>query len=131
MNKQWEEVRQFHIKFNHPHSDNPKMVSEERVKKRYDWMLEEIDEFKEAEDIYEQADAMVDLIYFALGTLVEMGVQPDELFNIVQKANMSKLWPDGKPRYKEDGKVLKSKEWIDPYPLLKEAIDRNTYAISE
>jgi predicted HAD superfamily Cof-like phosphohydrolase len=127
MNKQWEDVRQFHVKFNHPHSDSPKLVSEDRAKKRYDWMLEEINEFLEAEDIYEQADAMIDLIYFALGTMVEMGVKPDELFNIVQKANMSKLWPDGKPRYKEDGKVLKSKEWVDPYPLLKEEIDKFMY----
>jgi len=124
MDKQWEEVKEFHIKFNHPNSDFPTMLSKERAIKRYNWMLEEINEFIEADDIYEQADAMIDLMYFALGTMVEMGIKPEKLFNIVQKANMSKLWPDGKPRYKEDGKVLKSKEWIDPYPLIKEEIDK-------
>lgn len=50
--------------------------------------MEEIAEFLVAPDIYEQADAMIDLIYFALGTLVEMGIKPDELFDIIQKANM-------------------------------------------
>ena len=57
-------------------------------------MLEEINEFLDAvkeQDIVEQADAMIDTIYFALGTLVEMGVQPEQLFDIVQHANMSKL----------------------------------------
>lgn len=127
MDQQWEDVKLFHEKFNHPHSEQPKMVSRDRAEKRYDWMLEEIDEFIEAQDIYEQADAMIDLIYFALGTLVEMGIKPEKLFKIVQDANMSKLWSDGKPRYKEDGKVLKSKDWKDPYPLLKKVIDSYDY----
>lgn len=46
-----------------------------------------INEFLEAsekQDIVEQADATIDTIYFALGTLVEMGIEPDELFYIVQ-----------------------------------------------
>lgn len=127
MDKQWEEVREFHNKFNHPVSEMPTFISKDRMEKRYNWMKEEIDEFADAKDIYEQADAMIDLIYFALGTLVEMGIKPDKLFDIVQRANMSKLWPDGKPRYKEDGKVMKSKEWVNPYPLIKAEIDSLMY----
>lgn len=49
----------------------------ERAKKKYAWMLEEINEFLEAsekQDIVKQANAMIDTIYFALGTLVEMGM---------------------------------------------------------
>jgi predicted HAD superfamily Cof-like phosphohydrolase len=87
-------------------------------------MREELDEFLAAGNIYEQADAMIDLIYFALGTLVEMGIKPDEIFEIVHNANMSKLWPDGTPRYKDDGKTLKPPDWQDPEPLLRKAIDR-------
>ena len=60
---------------------------------------------------------MIDLIYFALGTLVEMGLEADELFDIVQKADMAKRWPDGKPRYNpKDGKVIKPDGWEDPAP---------------
>ena len=126
MDKQWEAVREFHEKFNHPVGEVPNFLSQKRVEKRYDWMKEEIDEFVEALDLYEQADAMIDLIYFALGTLVEMGIKPENLFGVVQNANMSKLWPDGKPRYKKDGKVMKSKDWVDPYPLLKKEIDEQS-----
>ena len=77
-----------------------------------------------ADNIYEQADAMIDLMYFALGTMVEMGLEADELFSIVQQANMAKLWPDGKPHYNpKDGKVIKPEGWEDPAPKIKAYID--------
>ena len=94
MNKEYEDVKQFHKAFGHPVSNIPTTLTNDRTKKRYAWILEEINEFLDAvknNDIVEQADAMIDTIYFALGTLVEMGVQPDKLFQIVQNANMSKL----------------------------------------
>ncbi|WP_352420883.1 HAD family hydrolase [Proteiniborus sp.] len=122
-NKWWHMVKDFQMRFGHPYRDTPKLLDTDRVCKRYNWMLEEINEFKEANDIYEQADAMIDLMYFALGTLVEMGVKPDKIFEIVHKANMDKLWSDGKPHFKEDGKTVKPEGWKDPYPKIKEEID--------
>ena len=125
MNKEFEEVREFHQAFGHPVSNVPVSLTKDRAKKRYAWILEEINEFLDAvknQDVVEQADAMIDTIYFALGTLVEMGVQPDILFNIVQHANMSKLWPDGKPHYNEMGKVIKPIGWENPHKKLQQAI---------
>lgn len=127
MNKEWEAVRYFHERFNHPIGNGPRGMEKERARKRYNWMLEEIDEFLEAvenDDIVEEADAMIDVIYFALGTLVEMGIKPDVLFEIVQDANMSKLWEDGKPHYAEDGKTIKPLTWEDPHVKLEKAIEQ-------
>lgn len=126
INKEYNMVKEFHKAFNHPVAENPTLMSLERAKKRYKWMKEEIDEFIEATengDIYEQIDAMIDNIYFALGTLVEIGVYPEKIFEIVQNANMSKLWEDGKPRYNKDGKVIKPNGWIDPHNKIKFEID--------
>ena len=124
MKKEWNDVREFHEKFGHPVAGVPKMVDKKRALSRGKWMNEEVAEFLVAEDIYEQADAMIDLIYFALGTLVEMGLEADELFDIVQQANMSKLWPDGKPHYNpKDGKVIKPADWQDPAPKIKAYIE--------
>ena len=110
MKKEWNDVREFHEKFGHPVAPQPRMVERGRALSRGKWMNEEVAEFLVAQDIYEQADAMIDLIYFALGTLVEMGLEADELFDIVQKANMAKLWSDGKPHYNpKDGKVIVEK----------------------
>ena len=127
MNKEYYEVKKFHQVFGLPYSDVPVPLTLERAKKRYSWILEEINEFVDAsekQDLVEQADAMIDTIYFALGTLVEMGIEPDELFSIVQNANMSKLWPDGKPHYNNIGKVIKPEGWEDPHQKLVVAIQK-------
>lgn len=124
MNREWQAVKEFQLKFGHPVADKPIMLDKVRVQKRYNWMLEEINEFLEAEEIVEQADAMIDVIYFALGTLVEMGIKPDALFDIVQAANMAKLWPDGKPHYNSEGKTIKPPTWEDPHEKLKMEIKK-------
>lgn len=131
MNREWYNVREFHSKFGHPIADNPTQMSANRAKIRYKWMLEEINEFIEANEIVEQADAMIDVIYFALGTLVEMGIKPDNLFEIVQDSNMAKLWPDGKPHYNEDGKTIKPPTWEDPHDKLREAIENQHIELSK
>ena len=117
-------VREFHIAFNHQCPGHPELLSPERMAKRHSWMAEELEEFRQAKSIHDQADAMVDLIYFALGTLVEMGVRPGPLFDIVHNANMKKLWPDGKVHYGPDGKVIKHSSWKPPEPQLMEEIQR-------
>ena len=125
LNEEFEKVKEFHEVFAIPVSGTPVKLTEQRAKFRAGFMLEEIEEFTESDNIYDQADAMIDLIYFALGTLVEMGVKPKEIFDIVQNANMSKIWDDGKPRYRDgDGKVLKPPSWEDPFPKIKQAIDK-------
>jgi predicted HAD superfamily Cof-like phosphohydrolase len=122
INSEWEKVNEFHKVFGHPAPLRPRFLDKDRAGKRYAWMLEELDEFMESETLTDQADAMIDLIYFALGTMVEMGVKPEGLFSIVHKANMDKLWDDGKPHCKEDGKIIKPDAWKDPGELLKAEI---------
>jgi predicted HAD superfamily Cof-like phosphohydrolase len=118
----YEQVKQFQLAFNHPVAEKPTLMDADRAEKRMSWIKEEVQEFLESENVVDQADAMIDVMYFALGTLVEMGVKPQQLMDIVQHANMSKLWEDGKPHYREDGKVMKPAGWVDPYPWLQAAI---------
>ena len=124
MDREFEKVKEFQEVFGLPVSGKPVMLTPDRINVRAGWLREEIDEFEEAGNIYEQADAMIDLMYFALGALVEMGVKPENLFDIVHEANMSKLWSDGKVHRREsDGKVIKPPEWEDPEPKIRAAID--------
>ena len=125
IDEEFNQVKEFHKTFNHKISETPVLLPDGEVKNRVEFMREEIQEFIDSKTICDQADAMIDLIYFALGTLVEMGVKPKEIFDIVHNANMTKIWSDGKVHYREDnGKVIKPPEWQDPYPKIKEAIDR-------
>lgn len=124
MDRAWEKVREFHQRFGAPVEDEPKCLPKDRRQFRSRLLMEEIQEFQAAETIEEQADAMIDTIYLALGTLVEMGIRPEKLFNIVHQANMQKLWADGKPRYEKNGKVMKPPSWKNPEPLLYQEIMR-------
>lgn len=75
-----------------------------------------------------QMDALTDISYFNYGSYAVAGVDPQPLFDIVQDANMGKLWEDGKPRYREgDRKILKPDGWEEnfaPEKRLKEEINR-------
>ena len=53
---------------------------------------------------------------FLCGTIVEHGLQHKiyEVFEEIQRSNMSKLGEDGKPVYREDGKVLKGPDYSQP-----------------
>ncbi|WP_072332360.1 hypothetical protein [Thermoactinomyces sp. DSM 45891] len=125
MRESWKQVKSWHKSFGLAAPEEPQLLPEDRVKQRIGFMQEELQEFAESQTLEDQADAMIDLMYFSLGTLVEMGVDPGELFDIVHRANMSKLWEDGKPRYREsDGKVMKPEHWQDPQPLLRKEIFR-------
>ncbi|MEC1625463.1 HAD family hydrolase [Bacillus mojavensis] len=124
MNKQYEMVRDFQLKFGQPVADKPTVLSEDRRKERYEYMDEELNEFLSADTVVDQADAMIDLIYLATGTLVELGVKPEKLFEIVHNANMSKLWPDGKVHTNpENGKIIKPPTFVRPETLLEAEIN--------
>lgn len=119
MNKQYLMVKEFHQRFGHLVADHPTPLTDEQRRQRYWFMYEELQEFLNSSSVVDQADAMIDLIYFALGTMVNMGVEPERLFEIVHEANMSKFWQDGQPRWdKETGKVMKPPTWVDPYAQL-------------
>jgi predicted HAD superfamily Cof-like phosphohydrolase len=129
IDRAWEDVRAFHHAFGHPAPDAPAMLTPEQAQSRAGWIEEEARELREATTIADQADAFIDVIYFAVGGLVNLGVKPGALWDIVQGANMAKLWPDGRPRHREsDGKVIKPEGWQDPGPKLAVEIERQIAA---
>ncbi|HLI64810.1 MAG TPA: hypothetical protein VKU90_00480 [Caulobacteraceae bacterium] len=129
IDRAFEDVRAFHLAFGAPAPDGPGPLERERVLARAAWIEEEVQELREATTIADQADAFIDVIYFAVGGLVNMGIRPGPLWDIVQAANMAKLWPDGRPRYRDgDGKVIKPLGWEDPGPKLAAEIERQIAA---
>ncbi|MBK7128856.1 MAG: nucleoside triphosphate pyrophosphohydrolase family protein [Crocinitomicaceae bacterium] len=86
---------------------------------RYKLMREENEEYLEAAqkgDLVEIADALGDQLYILCGTILSHGLQYKiaEVFEEIQRSNMSKLDKDGKPIYREDGKVMKSELYSKP-----------------
>lgn len=86
---------------------------------RFNLMKEENEEYLEAvqnNDLVEIADALGDMLYILCGTILEHGLQHkiEEVFDEIQRSNMSKLGEDGKPIYREDGKVMKGPNYFKP-----------------
>ena len=82
-------------------------------------MKEENDEYFEAAnngDMIEVADALGDMLYILCGTILEHGMEHkiEEVFEEIQRSNMSKLSQDGTPIYRQDGKVLKGPNYFKP-----------------
>lgn len=88
-------VAEFHKTFKHPIVANPAIPDEKRCKLRVSLIAEELKELEEAiaaKDLVEIADALCDIQYVLSGAVLEfgMGEKFNELFNEVQRSNMSK-----------------------------------------
>jgi predicted HAD superfamily Cof-like phosphohydrolase len=126
------DVKAFRTKFDQRVSDSPVHLTSRRLAQRANFMLEELREFADAsglalhndkfvpmvnaQSLAGQADALVDLVYVALGTASLMGLPWDELWDDVHQANMRKLLGS-------QGDVVKPPGWRGPQTeaILEEA----------
>ena len=104
--------------------DTPTLPSAHLAKLRLELIREEFEELTvatNAMDIVEIADALTDILYVVYGAGHAFGIDLDECYHEVHRSNMSKLGADGKPIYREDGKILKGPNYF--HPNLKDILD--------
>jgi len=127
MKNKIEAVKAFHDAYKLGFRETPKAdLGAAKNALRFNLMKEENEEYLEAandNDLVEVADALGDMLYILCGTIIEHGLQHkiEEVFNEIQRSNMSKLGEDGEPIYREDGKVLKGPNYFKPD--IKEILD--------
>ncbi|WP_353151524.1 nucleoside triphosphate pyrophosphohydrolase family protein [Flavobacterium sp.] len=120
MQKQLDAVKLFHNTYGLGVSEDLKAnLGTQKNNLRFELMKEENEEYLEAvqnNDIVEIADALGDMLYILCGTILEHGLQHkiEAVFDEIQRSNMSKLGEDGKPIYREDGKVMKGPNYFKP-----------------
>jgi predicted HAD superfamily Cof-like phosphohydrolase len=119
MKKQLNAVQRFHEAFGQTNGLKPQLLKVEEFELRHKLMAEENDEYLDAcdnADIVGIADALGDKMYILCGTILKHGMQHiiEDIFDEIQASNMSKLGEDGKPIYREDGKILKGKSYFKP-----------------
>lgn len=112
-------VAAFHDAFLVGNNHAPTVIEATEVQLRFNLMKEENEEYLEAAqrgDLVEVADALGDQLYILLGTILRHGLQHKigEVFDEIQRSNMSKLDENGQPIFREDGKVLKSNLYFRP-----------------
>ena len=112
-NKVW----QFMHSFGQETLMKPTLPDVDLAELRLDLIQEEVDELAQAiidQDIVEIADALTDILYVTYGAGHAFGIDLDTCFTEVHRSNMSKLGVDGKPIYRQDGKVLKGRGYTPP-----------------
>ena len=119
MQKQLQSVKDFHEGFQQINGTETALITHEEVQLRHKLMAEENDEYLEAcwsGDITGIADALGDQLYILCGTILKHGLQDKivEVFDEIQRSNMSKLGEDGRPIFREDGKILKGPNYFRP-----------------
>ena len=110
-------VFQFMHSFGQEILSRPTLPDNELADLRLDLIQEEVGELLtalEKKDIVEIADALTDILYVTYGAGHAFGLDLDECFEEVHQSNMSKLGIDGKPIYRQDGKVLKGRGYKPP-----------------
>ena len=110
------DLRRFHDLFGVPAPSRPGFPSGDRVQLRTTLLCEEFGELMQAltrGDLVEVADGLADLIYVAIGTALELGIDLAPIWEEVHRSNMAKA-PGGVVTRREDGKVLKPAGWTPP-----------------
>lgn len=113
----FEKVENFMRAFGQEVKPVPELAEFNTAELRLDLINEEVEELMTAvdnDDIVEIADALTDILYVVYGTGHAYGIDLDDCFDEVHRSNMSKLGEDGKPLYREDGKVLKGPDYFPP-----------------
>ena len=124
------QVKEFHDVFGIEYSQQPNSeISEKIIALRHRLMAEENDEYLEAaskNDLTLIADALGDKLYILCGTIIAHGLQYKivEVFEEIHRSNMSKLDENGKPIYREDGKIMKSNLYF--LPDIKTVLEKET-----
>ena len=119
MKKQLQQLWDFQEAYNSTRNLKPTLIDPSEYMLRYELGKEELIEYLDAcnnDDLVEITDALADQLYILLGTMVAHGMKDiiEDVFNEVHRSNMSKLGEDGKPIYREDGKVLKGPNFTPP-----------------
>ena len=101
----------------------PNLNSRDRRSTQKNLIVEEFKEFLESENFLFRQDSQIhqdclkelaDLVYVCYQYAANMGWDLDEAMHRVHESNMSKLDENGKPVYREDGKVLKGPNYLPP-----------------
>ncbi|QDP53510.1 MAG: putative deoxynucleotide monophosphate kinase [Prokaryotic dsDNA virus sp.] len=108
-----------------PIPETPSRLDPDRKKWAEGALSEELTEFIDADTLEDEVDALLDLVYFALGRVIEMGIVPGAAFEEIHATNMGKVRGELSKRPHAKGyDAVKPEGWTPPYLLPYLALDR-------
>ena len=118
------QMREFTMAYKDDLPTRPQYMTAEDIAFIREMVNDELDELMAAQTVTEQADALVDVIYYICDCAVRNGINLDPIFDIVHNANMQKVVNGKVIRREEDGKILKPEGWEDPTLKLEKEMTR-------
>lgn len=115
MQKQIEQLREWNKACSIESPTSFIAITKERARLRYDLLQEENAEYIASSNHIELADAIGDMLYVLMGTIVEHGLADkiEEVFDEIHRSNMTKV-VKGKVKKREDGKIIKPESYEKP-----------------
>ena len=116
MNQFLKDIEAFHIKYQLQYKDRPRFLPEELSGFRSRFIEEELDEYILATTLEDKFDALIDLVYVALGTAYLHGFDFEEGWRRVHNANMKKVRAERQDESKRGTAfdVVKPEGWQPP-----------------
>ncbi len=115
----FKDIKDFHTKFDLEYEGSPRELEKSLQEFRIKFLTEELIEYKlavENNDLEAAFDALIDLVYVALGTAYMHGFNFEEGWKLVHEANMKKVRAksseDSKRSHQTD--VVKPEGWKSP-----------------
>ncbi len=131
----FKDIRDFHVKFGLQYDGPPRELPEDVKAFRWKFLNEELNEYKQGlldNDIEQQFDALIDLVYVALGTAYLSGFPFEKGWDIVQACNMAKVkaGPNGEGSKRgSPHDVIKPEGWQGPEQQLREALEQRAETV--
>lgn len=111
----FEMTKEFNKAFGCVRNDSPTIPDSATIDLGFGLVYEEFNEVCDELSVEDKdislpklAKELADLLVVTYGLADRFGIDMDKVFAEVHRSNMSKLDENGKPIYREDGKVLKS-----------------------
>jgi predicted HAD superfamily Cof-like phosphohydrolase len=119
MNTNYQDVVDFHNKFGLKYDGKPNPLDKSTQSYRVHFLEEELSEFISSanlDDVVGMADALVDIVYVAMGTAYMMGLPWQQLWDEVQRSNMDKVRASDASQSKRKNSldVVKPQGWVGP-----------------
>lgn len=116
----FDDIKNFHEKFHRSYDGGPRKLDPAMQEFRTRFLKEELDEYKEAVrfgDLEKQFDALIDLVYVAVGTAYLSGFPFRKGWHRVHTANMAKVEATSAEQSTRGyaGDIIKPKGWKPPY----------------
>lgn len=136
MENMWTDIEEFHNKFGIQQSEAPGLYEHDpaMMEFRIKFLQEELNEFGDAvaaQDLTKAFDALIDLVYVALGTAYICNLPFEEGWQHVHDANMLKQRVKKKSASKRGSEydIIKPKGWVSPETMLTVMLLEKTYQI--